>query len=191
MENFKELKSIWNKQPAIAEKLVSKKIEEKSFQKIKEQKAKHFCTIGILVILIFVLIYYYSSIYNTEIVSKIKGLGLMILVIVIRVILEIVSIIKIKKIDFALSLKKYSYQLLSFYKFRRAVHLIFTPIIYLLYIVGFISLLPLFKENLSKGFYLYVLLSGIGFFLFFSYFLLKIILKDLNELKFLQTIDEE
>ena len=191
MEKFKELQSIWNQQAIIQPKLNTEEIKTKSFQKIKAQKVKHFWTIGILSTLIFVLILFYKLIYNDEITSKIKGLELMIFVIVIRIILEIVSAMLFQKIDFTTSFKNHTDQLVTYFKFRKTIHFIFTPIIYLLYIVGFYLLLPLFKTNLSHGFYTYVIVSGIVFLTLFSLQLFKIIRKDLNDLKFLQNADKE
>ena len=191
MEKFKELQSIWNQQAVNQPKLDTEEIKTKSFQKIKAQKLKHFWTIGILSTLIFVLILFYKLIYNNEITSEIKGLELMILVIVIRIILEIVSAILFQKIDFTTSFKNHTDQLVTYYKFRKTIHFIFTPIIYLLYIVGFYLLLPLFKTNLSHGFYLYVIVSGIVFLTLFSLQLFRIIRKDLNDLKYLQNADKE
>lgn len=191
MEKFKELQSVWNQQDVIQPKLDTEEIKTKSFQKIKAQKLKHFWTIGILSTLIFVLILFYKLIYNDEITSKIKGLELMILVIVIRIILEIVSAILFQKINFTTSFKNHTDQLVTYYKFRKTIHFIFTPIIYLLYIVGFYLLLPLFKTNLSHGFYLYVIVSGIVFLTLFSLQLFRIIRKDLNDLKYLHNADKE
>jgi len=191
MEKFKELQSSWNQQAVIEPKLDTEEIKTKSFQKIKAQKVKHFWTIGILSTLIFILIFFYKLIYNDEITSKIKGLELMIFVIVIRIILEIVSAMLFQKIDFTTSFKNHTDQLVTYFKFRKTIHFIFTPIIYLLYIVGFYLLLPLFKTNLSHGFYLYVIVSGIAFLTLFNLQLFKIIRKDLNDLKFLQNADKD
>ncbi len=189
MENFNSIQSIWNQQPVVSPKSNSETFQTKSLHKIKTQKAKHYWTIGILSTLIILLICFYANIYKVEITSKIKGLALMIFVIVVRCSLEIICIIKFKKIDFTTSFKKHSAQLISYYKLRKTIHFFFTPVIYTLYIVGFVSLLPLFKESLSKGFYLYVLFSGFGFLTFFSFLLFKIIKRDFADLKFLQTSD--
>lgn len=191
MEKFKELQSSWNQQAVIEPKLDTEEIKTKSFQKIKAQKVKHFWTIGILSTLIFILIFFYKLIYNDEITSKIKGVELMIFVIVIRIILEIVSAMLFQKIDFTTSFKNHTVQLVTYFKFRKTIHFIFTPIIYLLYIVGFYLLLPLFKTKLSHGFYLYVIVSGIAFLTLFNLQLFKIIRKDLNDLKFLQNADKD
>jgi hypothetical protein len=186
MEQFNELKAIWNQQATVEPTLNSKNIEANSSKKVKAQKAKHYWTTTILACLIIVLLYFYNFIYNNETTEKIKGLALMIMVIVVRCALEIVSAVKFKIIDFTVSLKNHSYQLISFYKLRKVIHFILTPIIYILYIIGFISLLPLFKESLSKGFYLYVLISGFLFLVLFSFILFGIIKKDLSDLNYLQ-----
>ena len=163
MEEFEELQSLWNQQLDATPKLNSNEIIAKSGDNIRKIKRSHFWTIGILTTLTFILGYFYFWIFNDEIANQIKGLELMILVIIVRIILEIISIFQFSKIDFAGSFKNYTEQLLSFYKFRKITHFIITPLIYLSYFWGFISLLPLFKENLSQGFYLYVMVVELDF----------------------------
>ncbi len=186
MESFNELQSIWKAQPAVELSQASNEIIEKASLKIRTIKRSHFWTIGMLTTLIFVLSYYYFWLYNDKNSHQIRGLGIMIFVIISRIFLEILSVIKFKKIDFTQSFNNHVAHLLTFYKFRKAIHFVLTPIIYFMYSVGFVSLLPLFKQNLSEGFYLYILISGNGFLLFFSYFLFRIIQKDLNNLAFLK-----
>lgn len=189
MEKFEELQSIWNQQSEAAPKLNSTEIITESNQKIKAIKIKLFWTIGILSTLILILSYFYYCIYNSEITKQIRGLELMGIVIIVRIFLEITSVFLFKKIDFTSSFKKYAGQLAAFYKFRRVIHFVLTPVIYILYFSGFISLLPLFKESLSKGFYLYIQFSGIAFLVFFSFLMYKIIKKDLKDLDFLKNIN--
>lgn len=189
MEKFDTLQDIWNQQSVIEPKLSSETFEIQSFKKIKSQKAKHYWTIGILITLILILIIFYAYIFNIKIMNRINGLALMIFVMIIRCSLEITSIIRFKRINFTTSLKIYSDQSISYYKLRKAIHLFCTPVIYLLYIVGFISMLPLFEENLSEGFYLYVVISGFGFLIFFSFLLYRIIKKDFADLKYLLTCE--
>lgn len=188
MEEFEELQSLWNQQADATPKLNSHEIMAKSNDNIRKIKRSHFWTIGILTMLIFILGYFYFWIFNDKIANQIKGLTLMIIVIIVRIILEIISIFKFNKIDFTGSFKNYTEQLTAFYKFRKVTHFIITPLIYLSYFSGFISLLPLFKENLSAGFYLYVVISGIGFLAFFSFFLFKIVRKDVDNVAFLNSI---
>lgn len=188
MEKFEELQSIWNQQSDLIPKLNSNEIIAEANQNIKNIKKQHFWTIGILSVTAVVLLYYFFWINTDSISEQIIGLKLMIFVLIIRILLEIVSINLFKKIDFTVNLKNYTEQLLSFYKFRKVIHFVLTPIIYLTYCFGFITLLPLFKANLSSGFYLYILVSGIGFLIVFSYFLIKAIKQDLSNLNFLKNV---
>jgi hypothetical protein len=189
MENFEDLQSLWTQQSEAAPKLNSNEIITEYHKKIKAIKREHFWTIGILSTLVLVLSYFHYWIYNSEIAKQVKGLELMGIVIIARIIVEIISVVLFKKVDFTNSFKNYTAQLVSFYKFRRVIHFVLTPIIYILYVYGFISLLPLFKETLSRGFYLYVQFSGIAFLVFFSFLMYKIIKKDLKDLDFLKNID--
>nr|WP_315172925.1 hypothetical protein [uncultured Flavobacterium sp.] len=188
MEEFNEIKSMWNQQLEANPNRNSNDIIDESNQKAKKLKNNYYWTIGILSILVIILSYFYYSIFNSQISKQIKGLEIMIMVIIVRVILESISIFKFRKIDFTTDFTSYTKQLVLFYKFRRSIHFILTPIIYILYVYGFISLLTLFKENTSNGFYLYIQFSGFGFLFFFSFILYKIVKRDLTDLKYLKNI---
>ena len=168
MEKFEELQSIWDHQANELPKQTSFEIIERADAILKAIRVKHFFTIGILSILVITLSAYYFWIFNDKIAKQIIGLGLMIFVIILRILLEIISIFKFKNIEFTNSLKNYTIQLISFYNFRKIIHYWITPFIYLAYCIGFISLLPLFKTNFSTGFYYYIVLSGALFLIFFS-----------------------
>lgn len=188
MEKFEELQSIWNQQSDSVPKLNSNEIIAEANQNIKSIRAQHFWTIGILSATVIVLLYYFFWINNDSIAEQIMGLKLMIFVLIVRILVEIVSIIHFKKLDFMTNFKNHTQQLLSFYKLRKVIHFILTPIIYFTYCFGFITLLPLFKANLSAGFYLYILISGISFLIVFSYFLITAIKQDLSNLNFLKNV---
>jgi hypothetical protein len=191
MEQFNQLKAIWNQQAMVEPALNSKTFERDCLQNVKAQKAKHYWTITILAGLIILLAYYYSFIYTRETVSKTKGLALMILVIIARCALEIAGMAKLRSVNFTDSFNNYNAQLIAYYHLRKITHFFFTPAIYILYIIGFISLLPLFKERFSNGFYLYVLISGCLFLVLFSFLLFRIIKKDLSDLNYLQKINQD
>lgn len=190
MEKFEELQSIWNQQSDLKPTQKSIEIIKIAQEKSRIITIKHFWTIGILSTLAFILLAYYIWIYTYNSMSFKLGLGIMIFVIVIRTILEIVSIKKFKKINFNIDLKNHTLQLKEFYTLRKTIHYILTPIIYLIYILGFIILLPQFKQNFSNGMYLYILISGFGFLIFFSFFMIREINKDINNLKFLENVSE-
>jgi hypothetical protein len=188
MEKFNEIKSMWNQQLEANPNRNSNDIIDESNQKAKKLKNNYYWTIGILSILVIVLSYFYYSIFNSQISKQIKGLEIMIAVIVVRIVLESISVFKFNEIDFTTDFKSYIKQLVKFYKFRRLIHFVLTPFIYVLYVYGFVSLLPLFKETMSNWLYLYVQFSGFGFLIFFSFILYKIVKRDLADLDFLKNI---
>lgn len=190
MEKFDELQSIWNQQSDLKPIQNSTQIIKMAQEKSKMIAVKHFWTIGILSVLTFILIAYFFWITGFKATPFSLGLGTMICVIVIRIILEIISINKFKNINFNNDFKNYTLKLKRFYTLRKTIHYVLTPIIYLTYILGFIILLPQFKHNFSDGMYLYILISGFGFLAFFSFFMIKEIKKDIINLKFLKNISE-
>jgi hypothetical protein len=189
MEKFNDIQSLWTKQVDASPLQDSNAFIKIANQKIKTIKRNHVWTIVILSATIATLLYYYLWLFSPAISNRIIGLQFMILLLVARVILEIISIIQFHKIDFTTDFNNYARKLIYFYKFRKVIHFILTPIIYVGYIVGFTLMLPLFKENFSTGFYIYLLVSGFGFIIVFSYFLLKGSKQDMKNLNVLNQLD--
>ena len=190
MEKFNDIQSAWTKQVDATLPRESDAFIKIANQKIKTIRRNHIGTIAILSTTATVLLFYYWWIFNATISGRILGLQLMILMLIGRVILEIMSIIQFYKIDFTTDYTTYIQQLKSFYKLRKVIHFIITPIIYIVYIVGFTSMLPLFKENFSVGFYNYILISGFGFLILFSFVILKIIKQDMKNIDLLKQLEE-
>jgi len=183
MTTFEDLKSQWGKQskqdiPNNGAKLIAKKMNG--------VKTKQKITNVILVVTILILIgfFFYIEAYNVGLVSF--ALGLMITSLLIRVFIEYFSIKKLNTIDVTMSSSVYSEQLISYYKRRLQTHYIATPIIILAYSVGFIILLPFFKEYLSQGFYYYILISAVIVLFLMVFFISKQIKKELSILKEMQ-----
>jgi len=189
MEKFNDIQSLWTNQIDASPLQDSAAFIKVANQKIKTIKRNHVWTIVILSATIAILLYYYLWLFTPAISNQIIGLQLMIVLLIARVILEIISIIQFHKIDFTTDFNKYTQQLIYFYKFRKVTHFILTPIIYIGYIAGFTSMLPLFKENFSIAFYIYIVVSGFGFLILFSYFMLIQIKKDMKNLKVLKQLD--
>ena len=57
-------------------------------------------------------------------------------------------------------MKSFTHELIRFYKGRRYLHFLVTPLLFASYIFGFILLLPSFKQALSPGFYTYIFISS-------------------------------
>lgn len=112
----------------------------------------------------------------------------MITMLLFRVVLEWISVKKLENLKTDATLIEYSKLASQFYQWRKKIHYICTPIIYLTYVAGFTFLLPVFKENLSRGFYLYIVISGFGFLLIFGLFMVRIIKREIQLLDFLKNI---
>lgn len=184
MEAFEDLKSQWRNQS-------SSKIPEDGVQKIMDKmrtmKSNQRSTNIILTLTVMVLIgfFFYISAYQFQTVMI--GLMLMIVALIVRIVIELASINTINKMDTSKDATKFKTRLVKYYNNRVRVHYIFTPIIILLYCIGFVMLLPSFKESLSTGFYTYIWVSSIVLLIVFGLLIGKLAKKELAELKELKS----
>ena len=188
MKTFEELQNIWNQQTEPNLKPAAIDVIKKAEEHTKKIKRNHFWTRIILGLTSIVLIFYFiwAGAYREMLFSL--GLGIMIAMLLFRIVLEWISVRKFNELKTDVSLLEYSKLAHEFYQWRKKIHYIITPVVYLAYIAGFILLLPVFKESFSKGFFLYILLSGFGFLLFFGLLLIRIIKREIHLLDFLKNI---
>ncbi|WP_299121148.1 hypothetical protein [uncultured Winogradskyella sp.] len=170
MNNFENIQSEWQNQPDIEG--TDKGLKE-VFKKTNELKNKQQITNIILGITIAILIGFFLYVKAYLEVKATLSLGLMIMVLIARIIIELLSINNLKGINYNLDFKSFKESLLGYYKRRVTTHYIFTPIILLLYVIGFLILMPYFEAGLSSGFYTYIQVSGVivlvlGVFLIFN-----------------------
>jgi len=188
METFDELQNLWNQQAKPQKSIQASEIIKKAEAQMRNIKINHFFTIAILSFTMAVLVWYFVWVSAYKISLMSFGLGLMIGSLVVRVALELVSVQKLKAIKLDSDMSEFSKKMEVFYGWRKKLHFILTPIIYLSYVVGFVVLLPVFKEKLSWGFYLYILISGILFLSIFGFFLTRFLKKELQILHHLKNI---
>ncbi|KFF06361.1 hypothetical protein [Flavobacterium reichenbachii] len=188
MKTFEDLQNIWNQQTEYDSKPAAAAVIEKAEAHTKKIKRNHFWTRAILSLTVIILIFYYiwAGAYKQTQFSF--GLCIMITMLIIRVALEWISGEKLENLKTDVTLLEYSKQANQFYQWRKKIHYIFTPIIYLTYTAGFTFLLPIFKETFSRGFYLYVVSSGFVFLLVFGLIMVRIIKKEMQLLDFLKSI---
>ncbi|TDO96588.1 hypothetical protein [Flavobacterium sp. 245] len=188
MKTFEELQNIWEQQTESDTKPTATEIIKKAEANTKKIKRSHFWTKVILSLTSLILISYYIWVgaYRQTLFSF--GLCIMITMLLVRIAIEWISTKKLESLKTDVNLIEYSKLAHQFYEWRKKIHYIFTPIIYLTYIVGFTLLLPVFKDNFSSGFYLYILISGYAFLLIFGFFMIRIIKKEIRLLNFLKNI---
>ena len=188
MKTFEELQNIWDQQAESTIKPAAADIIKKAEAHTKKIKRNHFWTRIILSLTAVILIYYYIWVGAYKQTLFNFGLCIMITMLLFRVVLEWISVKKLENLKTDTTLIEYSKLASQFYQWRKKIHYICTPIIYLTYAVGFTFLLPVFKENLSSDFYLYIVISGFGFLLLFGLFMVRIIKREIQLLDFLKNI---
>lgn len=189
MEIFDELQDLWKKQPNRIVNTSAAELIKKGETHIKKVRDGQIGTIAILSILIIGLIAYFIKMGAHNMNELTIGLAIMISVIVARVILEFISMKKFRGIKATSSLIEFSNKMQQYYRWRRIIHTVCIPIIYISYTIGYSLLLPSFKANLSYGMYLYVVISGYGCLTAFALFMVGILRKEMKLLEFLKGLD--
>ena len=183
MNNFEELQSDWKNQSKIEP-------TEQGFQNLltalREIKNKQRVSNVILSITVIILIgfFFYISGYNNQ--QVILGISFMIGSLLVRMLLELWSMRKLNKMNTLSNRADFRNELIVYYTDRKFVHFLWTPLILLTYVSGFLILLPLFKATLSTGFYTYIIVSSIMLLIFFSIFITKQIIQEMKKLERIQ-----
>lgn len=182
MSDFKSLQSIWTNQEATIQKPSEEVIRESNRLQKKLINGKRW-TVAILSTTVLVCVCFMFYISAHKFTQVFIGIGLMISSLTVRVVIELVSMQRFRKIKEIVSFRECSRDLIKFYQWRKKISYVFVPIIFTLYVIGFVLLLPSFKESLSTGFYNYVLFSGIGILLFFVFYIRKQVLSEIEIIK--------
>jgi len=178
--NFENIKSQWQSQPDI--KATDSSVEKitNRVKQLKQQQQIANVVLSITCLLLIAFFFYVKAYLETRATIAIS---LMVSVLILRIVIEFFSIRKLKTIKLYLDASTFKNKLINYYKTRIKTHYILTPIILLMYISGFLILMPYFKTNLSKGFYLYIQISGIVVLIVGIIFIAKQIQKELRAIK--------
>ena len=186
MIDFNTLQSQWKDQKNINPGKDDYQLVTKKFKKLqRDQHTTKFVLIGTLAVLVFFFIYVYAFKNMTMTI----GLSLMMGSLVLRILIEFLSIKRLKSIHTFISVNEFKTRLIAYYKTRTKTHYVASPIIVMAYITGFVMMLPLFKMNLSRGFYLYIVISAITVLLVLGTFIMKKVRQELKDLKVLQQLE--
>lgn len=184
MTEFEELQSQWEKQSQPEPPIDgANRVREKIASIQQKQGIANIVLTSTGIILVF--FFFYISAYKVQTVMI--GLLLMIGALVIRIAIEFFSIGRLRSLNVSVDVVRFKAQLTKYYKNRIKIHLIITPLIVLVYCVGFVMLLPSFKANLSEGFYSYIVISSIVLLVVLGLFITKQIRNELRMLKDLKS----
>ena len=184
MTAFENLKSQWENQPQLE---APNNGPKSIMDKMASIKKKQQITNGVLSVVLIVLIVFFFYISAYKVKTVMVGLLLMIGVLAIRIIMEVFSVRAMKKIDVSIDNTMFGQHMIKYHKKRVKVHFIATPLIIIVYCIGFVMLLPSFKATLSAGFYNYIVVSSIVLVVVFGIFIVKQIKKELLILDELKT----
>lgn len=157
MSNFNDIKHQWAARniPLPPEQGFDKIVD--TLKTLRNKQKIGQVVLGITVLVLIGFFFYISAYKNNQVFL---GLGIMIVSLLLRISFEFSSIMKKFNLPADKDMKSYRHQLIHFYKRRKYLHFIVTPILFASYIIGFIMLLPSFKQALSHGFYTYIFMSS-------------------------------
>lgn len=157
MTDFKDLQKQWT------ERSIPQPSENDFNNILKKSKSiRKKQWIGQIVLITTALIligfFFYITAYNNT--QVFIGLGIMIGSLLLRIGLESLYIIKKTHLSSDKDMKSYTKELIQFYRRRKLLHFLVTPMLFVSYILGFQLLLPYFKLVFSDGFYIYIVVSS-------------------------------
>ncbi|SIQ05483.1 hypothetical protein [Maribacter ulvicola] len=186
MNNFEDLQNNWQNQFGVSATEDGFQSLLKSVKSIENKQKSGNIVLTITILLLVSFLIYVSGYTST---TFILGIGLMIGSLVVRIVIELFSLRKLRSINFSKDVNTFKADLTTYYFLRKYTHYVVTPLAVIVYTVGFIILLPLFKASLSDGFYSYILCSSVVLLMVFSVFLYKQVKNELFKLKQLQMKD--
>lgn len=180
MSNFNTIKQQWTQREIpLPQENAFQSIIEKS-KNIRNKQRIGQWVLGITVLVLIAFFYYISAQKNSQLFL---GLGIMIGSLLLRIGIEFIAMIKKTHLPVDRDMKSYTQRLIRFYTKRKYIHFIITPMLFISYIVGFLMLLPSFKQEFSAGFYTYILISSTLVFIALAMLIGYQIKKELSVLK--------
>jgi len=181
MNDFDTLISGWKNQP-VPEPTKTSEIIRMAKGRIRESHRKHFATLIILGIT-FIIVASYAAITRGQNMMFFAGIGLMLASLIVRILIEWRSSQQLRKLNVGDFTQDYLAGLKGFYEKRRKIQGRITLTLFIAYVVGFLLLIPLFKQTMSSGLFIYVLVSGPVILCVLAFFVWKKIREELQNLE--------
>jgi hypothetical protein len=163
MENeMDDLKKIWKsaKGNVVHSSISVDALIRQAETKKKKAVASHYGNIGVLTAVVIMLVLCFIFLFPfREILSR-TGVALMIGGLIVRIGIEIFSIVKSNKVRVSDTTAQATGDTIAFYEFRKKIHGPVTLIIVVLYIVGFYSLSPEFSKYIPMN---WMVVMDVGF----------------------------
>lgn len=188
MKEFEDLQNLWDKQQDANVSVPSEELIKKAGSVIKKVQRNHLWTIAVLCTTTAVLITYFFwfSIYKLELFAL--GIGIMAATLILRSAVEWWSRVKLNEVKPDLPLLHYTERLQNFYTWRKKIHYILTPVIFVLYFTGFVIALPELEPYVSRGMFWYIIVSGTLCCIGFAFYIRREARREIETLEYLKGI---
>ncbi len=188
MTSFNEIQDTWNRQPRAIQAPPAAEIISRAESNTRKIKRKHQWTIGLLVVTVLLLGWYFIA-YGMQALNQFFwGLSTMILSLILRIFLEYISYRQFQQIDIRSDFNTYAENIRRFYARRKKLNFFYTPLVLLAYTIGFLLLLPAFRQAFSAVFFWYIIISGVSFLILFTWMIRKQAKQEMRLLDFLKAI---
>jgi hypothetical protein len=149
----------------------------------KNTLAAHYGNAAVLSGTVAMLVFYFYYLYDfQDILSKV-GYNLMIGGLAVRIVIELFSVWRSRKIKFSDTAESSLKNSVAFYEFRKHIHGPVTIIIFGLYFVGFYMLTPEFSRHISMGWLILMDASAVAVAVVLILFIRKGIRQELRDLE--------
>lgn len=189
--NINTIEEIWKSQSFAEPDVPVEKLLRNRVQHTRRVKAKHIGTLVTLSVLMVILLSYFflTSAYSHT--WMFLGVGGMIASVFARTFIEWISYRRLQRISPEIPSLMYCNAIIRFYEWRKRIHYILTPFLYLVYAGSFCLLLLPMRALLPHGLYMYILISTIPVFLLLGIYIAWEIKKEMNYLGYLTRLTQE
>ena len=191
MNNFNEIKNLWNSQRTIAHSDVPEDLYKRIKKADNVVNNKHINTVIILLATIGFITTGYLMIFKQHSWFSIAGIVAMDISLLIRIVIEMISLKRMQRMDFLSTSVVFADALSTFYSWRRKIHQYPTWLTVATYGVGVGLLFNEFYKHLPNFWFHFFLVQLIVIAIVLFFFIRKQIRKELNSLKQLITSYKE
>lgn len=192
MDNLNHLKDAWKAQKSITvkPKMSSQELLKKIQSNSNNAKREHLLTIAILSLTAPVIGWFFLSYINASHWSITLGASGMVGCLIVRALLEIVSLYKFNQLSFIENAQETAEKFKHFYLWRKKIHGNVTLGFYTFYSLSFLFMAPMFVEYLGLQPVILIVTSFELIILFLAYFTRMGIRREMKQLISIKLLSE-
>ena len=178
--DFTQIQVLWQQQASPEAAPTAEAMLAKANQSHRTMRAEHVGTLLVLSATVLLLLGYFWLYNTTTDPAALRGSGLMLFVLLLRIGVEYGSYRLFARIKPCTDLRTCLQRTRAFSQIRRGVQWVITPLSLGSYVWGFVLLLPYVRAAVSEAFYGYILVSGLVLLLGISVIIYRQIRRELR-----------